>query len=83
MSGEEATRGLTSVSSKRKAENAELPNLVERRDKNLERGSEEVGRNDPSDIASEGPTKKKGRFELTKTFIEMFLGSRSSACRIC
>ena len=36
------------------------------RDETLERGLEQAGRNDPSDIVSKGPTKKKGRFELTE-----------------
>ena len=29
-----------------------------------------MGRNDPSDAVSDGPTKKKGRFELTETSSE-------------
>ena len=29
-----------------------------------------MGRNDPSDIVSEGHTKKNGRFELTEMFTE-------------
>ena len=69
-SGEEAAIGLVSVSLKRKAENAELSNSIESRDETPERGLEQVGRNDPSDIVSEGPTKRKGRLELTETFSE-------------
>ena len=65
-SGEEAAIGLASVSLKRKAENAELSNSIESRDETPERGLEQVGRNDPSNIVSEGPTKKKGRSELTE-----------------
>ena len=65
-SGEEAAIGLASVSLKRKAENAELSNSIESRDETPERRLEQVGRNDLSDIVSEGPTKKKGRFELTE-----------------
>ena len=61
-SGEEAAIGLASVSLKRKAENAELSNSIERRNETPERGLEPVSRNDTSDIVSEGPTKKKGRF---------------------
>ena len=62
-SGEEAAIGLASVSMKRKAENAELSNSTESRYEPPERGLEQVGRNDPSDVVSEGPTKQKGRFE--------------------
>ena len=69
-SGEEAAIGLASVSLKRKAENAELSNSIESRDETPERGLEQVGRNDPSDVVSEGPTKKKGRFEPTETSTE-------------
>ena len=43
---------------KRKAENFELSNFIESRDKTPKRGLEPVGRNDPSDIVSEGPTKR-------------------------
>ena len=71
-SGEEAAIELASVSLKRKAENAELSNSIESRDETPERGLEQVGRNDPSDVVSEGPTKKKGRFELTETSSEFF-----------
>ena len=39
--------------------NAELSNSIESRDKTSERALEKVGRNDPSDVVSEGPTKKK------------------------
>ena len=63
-SGEEAAIGLASVSLKRKAETAELSNSIESRDEIPERGLEQVGRNDPSDIVSEEPTKAKGRFVL-------------------
>ena len=69
-SGEVATIGLASVSLKRKAANAELSNSTESRDEIPERGLEQVGRNDPSDIISEGPTKNKGRFELTERSTE-------------
>ena len=69
-SGEEAAIELASVSLKRKAENAELSNSIESRDETPERGLEQVGRNDPSDLVSEGSTKKKGRFELTETSSE-------------
>ena len=62
-SGKEAAIGPASVSMKRKAENAELPNSIESKYKTPERGLEQVGRNDPSDVVSEGPTKQKGRFE--------------------
>ena len=62
-SGEEAAIGLASVSMKRKAENAELSNSTESRYEPPERGLEQVGRNDPTDVVSEGPTKQKGRFE--------------------
>ena len=51
---------------KRKAENAELSSSIESRDKIPER-LEQVGINDPSDEVSEGPTKKKERFELPET----------------
>ena len=60
---EEVAIGLASVSMKRKAENAELSNSTESRYEPPERGLEQVGRNDPSDVVSEGPTKQKGRFE--------------------
>ena len=69
-SGEEAAIGLASVSLKREGENAELSNSIESRDETPERGLEQVGRNDPSDVVSEGPTKKKGRFEQTETSAE-------------
>ena len=62
-SGEEAAIGLASVSMKRKAENAELSNSIESRYEPPERGLEQVGRNEPSHVVSEGPTKQKGRFE--------------------
>ena len=64
---EEAAIGLALVSLKKKAESAELTNYIEGRDKTPERGLEKVGRNDPSDVVSEEPTKKKGSFELTET----------------
>ena len=64
--------GLPSVSLKRKAENAELSNSIEGRDGTLEKGLEQVGRMDPSDLVSEGPTKKKGIFKLTKTPTECY-----------
>ena len=63
---EEAAIGLALVSLKKKAESAELTNYIEGRDKTPERGLEKVGRNDPSDVVSEEPTKKKGSFELTE-----------------
>ena len=69
-SGEQAAIGLASVSLKRKAENAELSNSIKSKGKTPERGLEQVDRNDPSDIVSEEPTKKKGRFELTETSTE-------------
>ena len=52
-SGEEAAIGLASVSLKRKAENAELSNSIESRNKTPERGLEQVDKNDQSDIVSE------------------------------
>ena len=57
-SGEEAAIGLASVSLKTKEENAELSNSNESRDETLERGLEQVDRNDPSDVVSEGPKRK-------------------------
>ena len=57
---------------KRKAENTELSNSIESRDETSDRGLEQVGRNDPSDIVSKGPTKKKGRFELTEASTECY-----------
>ena len=65
-SGKEAAIGLASVPLMRKAENAELSNSIENRNETPERGLEQVRRNDPSDVVSEGHTKKKGRFELTE-----------------
>ena len=62
--------GLASASSKRKAENAVLSNYIESRNEIPERGLEQVGRNDPYDIVSGEPTKKKRRFELTETSTE-------------
>ena len=35
-----------------------------------EKRLEQVSKNDPSDIVNDGPTKKKGRFELAETFTE-------------
>ena len=58
-SGEEAAIVLGSVSLKRKAENTELSNSVDSRDEIPERGLQQVGRNDPSGVVGEGPTKKK------------------------
>ena len=55
---------------KRKAENPELSNSIKIRDETTERGLEQVGRNDSSDVVSGGPTKKKGRFEVTETSTE-------------
>ena len=69
-SGEEAAIELASVSLKRKAENAELSNSIESRDETPGRGLGQVGRNNPSDVVSERPTKKKRRFELTETSSE-------------
>ena len=69
-SGKEAAIELASVPLMRKAENAELSNSIENRNETPERGLEQVGRNDPSDVVSEGHTKKKGRFELTETSSE-------------
>ena len=66
-SGEEAAIGLASDSLKRKAENAELSISIERRNETPEWELEQVGRNDPSDVVSERPTKKKERFELRET----------------
>ena len=57
-SGEEAAIGLASVSLKTKEENAELSNSNESRDETLERGLEQVDRNEPSDVVSEGPKRK-------------------------
>ena len=67
ISGEEAAIGLTWVSSKEKAENDKLSNSIESTNEITERRLEVVGRNDPSDLASEGLIKKKRRFEQTKT----------------
>ena len=69
-SGEEAAIGLASISLKRKAKNTEISNSIESRDETPERELEQVGRNDPSDVVSEGPTKKKGRSEPTETSTE-------------
>ena len=73
-SGEEGAIGLASVSLKGKAENAQLSNSIESRDETPERGLEQVTRNDPSDLVSEGPTKNKGRFELTEKSTECSWG---------
>ena len=67
ISGEEAEIELASVSSTGKLQNAKLPNSFESRVKTPERGLEQVGRNDPSNVVREGPLKNKGRFELTET----------------
>ena len=48
--------------------NYQNPLIVET--KSLERGLKQEGRNDPSNKVSEGPTKKKGRFEIRETFTE-------------
>ena len=55
---------LASVSLKRKAE---LSKSIESTDKTPDRWLAQVGGNEPSDIVSEGSTKKKERFELTET----------------
>ena len=75
-SGKEAAIVLPSVSLKRKAENTELSNSIERRDEIPERGLQQVSRNDPSGVVGEGPTKKKGRFEMTETSSEFFFSIR-------
>ena len=59
ISEEEKAIGLASFSSKRKEENAELSNSIETRKETVERGLDQLGRNDPSDIVSEGSTKKR------------------------
>ena len=70
-SGEEAAIGLASVSLKRKGENADLSNSTESRNETLERGLEQVSRNDSFKIVSKGPlVGKKGRFELAETSTE-------------
>lgn len=66
-SGKEAVIGLASASLKIIAENPELINFVEARDKTPERRLDQVGINDPSDIAIGEPMKKEGRIELTET----------------
>ena len=58
-SGEEAAIGLASVSLKRKGENPELSNSIESRDETPERGLEQMGRNDPSDIVVRDPPKRR------------------------
>ena len=65
---------LASVSLKGKAENDELSNSLESRDETPERALEQVTRNDPYDVVSEGPTKKKGRFKLTEMSTECSWG---------
>ena len=50
-----------------KAENDEVSNTIESSNEITERRLDVVGRNDPSDLASEGLIKKKRRFEQTKT----------------
>ena len=57
-SEEERAIGLALVSLKRKVENSELSNSIESRYETPERGSEQVGRNEPFDIVSEEPTKQ-------------------------
>ena len=56
----EVAIGLASVSLKREIENAELSYSIESRDKILERVLEQVGRNDPFHIVSEGPKEITG-----------------------
>ena len=68
--GDEAAIGQASVSLNRKTENVQLSNSIESMNETPEQGLEQVGRNDPSDEISEGPTKKKGRFELTEMSAE-------------
>ena len=51
----------------RKAKNAGLSNSIKSRDETPERELEQVDRNGPSDVVSEGPTKERGRLELTET----------------
>ena len=65
---EEAAIGLASVSLKRKTENAGLSNSMESRDETPERGLEQVGRNDPSDVVSEGSTKNREGLSRQKRF---------------
>ena len=62
--------GLASVSLKRKAENAELLNSIEGREKTSKKRVEQVSRNDQSDLVSKGPLKKKERSELAETSAE-------------
>lgn len=50
-----------------KAENDEVSNSIESSNEITERRLDVVGRNDPSDLASEGLIKKKRRSEQTKT----------------
>ena len=65
-SGEETAIGLGLASEKSRKFwiIIESRDSIESRGKTPERGLEQVGRNDPSDIVSEGRTKKKGKFEL-------------------
>lgn len=58
---------LASVFSKGKTESVELLNYTQSRDEAPERGLQQVGRNDLSDLVIEGPPKTKRRFELTET----------------
>ena len=62
--------GLASVSLKRKAENAELLNSIEGREKTSKKRVEQVSRNDQSDLVSKGPLKKKEGSELAETSAE-------------
>ena len=64
----------------RKAENAELSNSIESKNETPEKGLEQVGRNDPSDLVSEETTKKVW---TNRNICRIFLGSRPSADRIC
>ena len=66
-SGEEATIGLATVSMKRKAADAELSNSIDSTDKTPERGLNQMGRNDQSDIVSKGLINKRRRSELAET----------------
>ena len=71
-SGEEAAIVLGSVSLKRKAENTELSNSVDSRDEIPERGLQQVGRNDPSGVVGEGPTKKKRKIWADRNVFRFF-----------
>ena len=67
ISLEEEAIWLASVFLKRKAENSELSNSIESRNKTRKRVVKQVSGNDPSDVASEGPLKKKEGSELAET----------------